>query len=372
MAGLYRRGPRWWISYTDAGGKPVRRSLGPRVRTREQAEAARREVERLVGAGHIDLPALGTLADGVADFERDAEARLEPASVAYYRKHGRILLRSVPGATQLGAVSHERLAAYVAERRRATSAQTANKTIVYLRVLFGWLKVAKRLRDNPASDLRPFSARVAPRVSVTREALEAVYAALAAEAAGCDREDERRVRALYRDVLEVLWWTGMRLGEACAMRPGDVDVRARTVALRSAPNKGPRVLPLPAAVLPVLRQRLAEGRAWVFSTWDGACAYGALVTFGARFRRRHPELADVTPHALRHSYSDRTRLAGVDVIVRSRGLLGHSSVQMTARYSHEHLDEMRAAVEQLERFTRGGEGRPGRRGARHPRPRHRA
>lgn len=51
-------------------------------------------------------------------------------------------------------------------------------------------------------------------------------------------------------------------------------------------------------------------------------------------------------HDLRHTFASRLILAGVDLIAVSK-LLGHSSIQMTARYSHPSPDSLTDAVNKL-------------------------
>lgn len=58
-------------------------------------------------------------------------------------------------------------------------------------------------------------------------------------------------------------------------------------------------------------------------------------------------IKNLTFHALRHSFASRLVLSGVDLITVSK-LLGHSSIQMTARYSHPSADSLTDAVNSLD------------------------
>lgn len=55
-------------------------------------------------------------------------------------------------------------------------------------------------------------------------------------------------------------------------------------------------------------------------------------------------------HSLRHTYASRLVQAGVD-LYRVQRLLGHSTPVMTARYSKLADDDLRRAVNAMERAT---------------------
>lgn len=56
---------------------------------------------------------------------------------------------------------------------------------------------------------------------------------------------------------------------------------------------------------------------------------------------------NLTFHSLRHTFATRLVLAGTNIITVSK-LLGHSSIAMTARYSHASADSLNDAVNTLD------------------------
>jgi len=58
-------------------------------------------------------------------------------------------------------------------------------------------------------------------------------------------------------------------------------------------------------------------------------------------------LENVTPHQLRHSFGKQALDAGVDLVTVSR-LLGHTSLNTTARYTTPSAQDLEQAVEKLE------------------------
>ena len=69
--------------------------------------------------------------------------------------------------------------------------------------------------------------------------------------------------------------------------------------------------------------------------WEGACA--AAKISGLRF------------HDLRHTFATRLRARGVHEM-DMMSLLGHTTLQMTSRYTHAMPSNLRAAVDSLSRL----------------------
>jgi site-specific recombinase XerD len=160
------------------------------------------------------------------------------------------------------------------------------------------------------------------------------------EACGTKTWTARRNRAL----IVVMYRAGLRLAEALALRPCDVD--AERGAIRVLRGKGGR-----ARTVGIDRWGLGEVVSWmdehrtmgwspgepVFCTGSGQPVTQAYV------RRRLPELARsagihkrVHAHGLRHTHAAELRAEGVDVAVIRRQL-GHRSLLTTIGYL-DHLD----------------------------------
>ena len=183
-----------------------------------------------------------------------------------------------------------------------------------------------------------------------------------------------KLYAEYTDFLHVLGWTGLRLGEACALQWQDVDLAGRflevrrTVGVRArrllvgAPKSGQaRRVDLPGTLASQLAERQSvhaaeaalagrEPSAWVFpSPTDPAKPLNAEhLRFKVWYRvLQRAKLRGVRLHDLRHTYASLLLQAG-EPIGYVKQQLGHSSIQVTVdRYGHFVPGANRSAVDRL-------------------------
>lgn len=166
-------------------------------------------------------------------------------------------------------------------------------------------------------------------------------------------------------------YTGMRLGEICALKCSDIDCEKKTITVRRTVQRiakgtmnagdktmlmiGPpkslrsqRVIPIPNFLLSQLQKRIAQ-------TTNSAYLFGTIAkaaeprTIQRRFKRFAQRLGfeNVHFHTLRHSFATRLLELGVDVKTVSV-LLGHSSARTTLDcYAHSLIDRQRTAMNLL-------------------------
>lgn len=186
-------------------------------------------------------------------------------------------------------------------------------------------------------------------------------------------EQQRLVETLLREpdacrlgVLLALL-TGLRIGELCALRWGDIDPEAGLLWVRATmqrlglPGGGTRVVIGPpkssrsCRCIPLTRQALSlcqamrprNGAAFVLT---GTERYMEPRTLQYRFCRYAAEsgLEGVHFHTLRHSFATRCVEVGFELKTLSE-ILGHSSTSVTLqRYVHSSLSLKRANMRKLE------------------------
>ena len=161
-------------------------------------------------------------------------------------------------------------------------------------------------------------------------------------------------------------YTGMRLGEICALRWSDVDWNRGTVSVcRTAQRirrgsrgtvlcvgspksiQSRRVIHVPAFILEMLRQAQSGAASdYIFGSVNRPAEPR---TVQRRFKAMLNRLgiSGAHFHTLRHSFATHLMELGVDVKTIST-LLGHSSAKITLDfYAHSMMDAQRTAVERL-------------------------
>ncbi len=151
--------------------------------------------------------------------------------------------------------------------------------------------------------------------------------------------------ASLRPVALLALHTGMRRGEMTGLRWSDVDLSANTIRVPREITKNwrARILPLNEVTLSAL-QELRE-RAGAGALVLAGLGYGKT-TLGKKFGEASAGIADVTLHILRHTFAARLKDAGVDPFT-VRDLSGHTTIQMTNRYTHATPATMQRGVEAL-------------------------
>lgn len=167
---------------------------------------------------------------------------------------------------------------------------------------------------------------------------------------GVTPDDEPHWRRLRDDaVLELLYGSGIRVGELCGLRVDALDLGSGAVSVWGKGSKERRV-PLSAPAVAALRAWLAV-RGEVVSATAGAAVFGnergnpltprdvrRIVdrrTAAAGGRPTHP-------HALRHTFATHLLDGGADLRAVQE-LLGHADVSTTQRYTHVSNHRLREA-----------------------------
>ncbi len=159
------------------------------------------------------------------------------------------------------------------------------------------------------------------------------------EACGKEKWTDRRNYAL----IMLLYRSGLRLAEALALRPCDVELERG--AIRVLHGKGGRARTV--GIDPMAAQKLGD---WInehqalgysYGNWLFVTLRGRTLTQGY-LRRKLPELGvqagihkRVHAHGLRHTHAAELRAEGVDIAV-IKGQLGHRSLLTTIKYL-DHL-----------------------------------
>ena len=267
------------------------------------------------------------------------------------------------GQATLDQLDGRLLRSYLAERAGGDlAAASLARLVAGLRSFGRFLTTSERLPGNPAALLRaPRRERRLPHYLETQE-----VALLLASPHG---DDERASRD--RAIFEVLYSSGMRVGELVALDDRHLDlIGGAAVAQGKGRKQRLAMLGRPAirALEAYLRRRDAAHGA-------GGPARGTFLSIATRNRRGGRRLAtrDVqrilahhialcglsartSPHTLRHSFATHLLAAGADIRAVQE-LLGHASLNTTQIYTHLSIEALREVYRVA--HPRGGEAEHG-------------
>jgi integrase/recombinase XerD len=138
----------------------------------------------------------------------------------------------------------------------------------------------------------------------------------------------------HRAILTTIYASGLRVSEAVALRPADIDSSRMVLRVDQGKGRKDRYVMLSPRLLQVLRDywRIERPKPWLFPG-DGA---GRQITKNAveqacqKAQRAYGIDKPVTPHSLRHAFATHLLEAGTGVR-RIQLLLGHRSLATTSR-----------------------------------------
>ncbi|RVW04296.1 tyrosine recombinase XerC [Rhodococcus xishaensis] len=212
-----------------------------------------------------------------------------------------------------------------------------------------WAQRTGRMAVDPGVRLvAPKAHRTLPPVLRQEQAADA----MAAAESGAAQEDPVALRD--RMIVELLYSTGIRVGELCGLDVGDIDGDRRVLRVLGKGNKE-RVVPYGRPAEDAITTWLRAGRPALANERSGDALL--LGRRGGRLDQRQarsavhdvvravPGLPDLAPHGLRHSAATHLVEGGADLRVVQE-VLGHASLATTQLYTHVSVARLRAAHDQ--------------------------
>jgi integrase len=312
------------------GGFPSWSTSAARVEARRLQQEIDRGADPL---GNIEKSrAAPTMADLIARFEDEhIVPRLRPATATNYRS---LINRHIaPHFGKHTKVADVTFADIDALHRKIVGKYAANRTIATLSKMFELAKRWGMVERNPCESVERNPEQKRKRY-LSGEELARLTVALAAHP---DRQ--------AANIIRMLLLTGARSGEVMGLRWDAVEAGIWTKPASTTKQKADHVVPLSAPAQQLLAgiERTSE---FVFpgmgntghkrdiqKSWQTICR-SAGITKPLRI------------HDLRHSFASQLASTGASLSLIG-ALLGHSSPNTTARYTHLYDDPLRKAVESV-------------------------
>ncbi len=142
-----------------------------------------------------------------------------------------------------------------------------------------------------------------------------------------------------RALVAVMYRAGLRVSEALALQPKDIDHARRAVRVLRGKGGRSRTVGLDAGAMEIVHEwmkarrghGIADGAPLICTRMGGAISAGYARRLLAGLGRRAGIAKRVHPHGLRHTHAAELRAEGIDIGIISKQL-GHRSIATTVRY----------------------------------------
>lgn len=254
------------------------------------------------------------------------------------------------GCNELGDIGIMELRGWLAQQRTSglTSATIARRATA-ARTFFAWATHNQLLDEDPAAAL------VIPKVSKRLpHVLAQNQATVVMDRAALRADDNSPAHIRDLAILEMMYATGIRVGELVGLDIHDVDEARRTLRVTGKGSKQ-RVVPFGAIAHKALERYLKISRPTLANENSGAAVF--LGSRGKRIDQRVVRkmvtdvlagiegVPELSPHGFRHSAATHLIEGGADIRAVQE-MLGHASLSTTQLYTHVSMDRLRAVFEQ--------------------------
>lgn len=346
---------RWRARYVDPNG--VERSRAFATKTEAQKFLDGDVTTKVVTGTWVDPDRSGVLFEVVAEKWYTTKKLRKPKTVGGYRSLLDTLVLPRWKAIPLRDIEFEDIQEWVVTLSESGSVRfegrglSASRVTQAYQVLSQVLKFAvkaKRLPVNPAEDIELPTVTQSEKVYLTH--VQVLRLGMAA--------------GRFRSLVLVLAYTGIRFGEATALRPVDIDLEARRIrVVRSATfvrgsgtvvsdtkNHTNRSVPVPGVLVKELA-RLLDGRGpgeLVFPSHKGGYLESTEFRWVFYHAAEAAELKGFVPHWLRHTAASLAIRAGANIKVVQK-MLGHKTATMTLDlYGHLYEDDLDSVADGMD------------------------
>src|SRR4051795_3743597 len=275
------------------------------------------------------------------------ERRLSSNTVEAYRRDlVQLALFLDRTKRSLRSATLELLRRFLAQQTTLGYARTSiARRVGAIRTFYRWAVRAGIVERDPSALLgRPKAASRLPAVLRAAEAAELVEAPspkTGPPPRGTNDPFAQAIALRDRAVLELLYGSGLRVGEVSGLTLDRIDLARERALVRGKGDKE-REVPLSEFASAAVRAYLRDGRPTMASEASPTLFFNRrkrpmtsrdIRGMVEKYARRVMSGRRVTPHTLRHSFATHLLEGGADIRAVQE-LLGHSSLATTQRYTH--------------------------------------
>ena len=358
MGNLQREKSGRWTMRVSING--TRYSRSTRTTDREKAERFLQRFLAPLGLGEHRLPLAEVWLEYVKSPNRNELTRSTMRGKQFVWMHfAKWMEHSYLPVKDLGGVTSDMIAEYLACLRTDVCASTYNGRVCVLREIFRTLADKAGLEEDPWKGVRLRPDDSHSRRELTMDELKRLL------------EASLKSGTEWNKLILIGIYTGLRLGDCCRLTWSNINVaqgviqivpqktrrhahgkpvtipihptlgQALISAIEHSDNPNNRTI-LSGPVLPTVAE-LYEKMRWRISQELGRIFKKANITTSVHLEGRRTRTPEATFHSLRHTFVSFAANAGVPLhIVQS--IVGHESTAMTRHYYHENIDALKSAV----------------------------
>lgn len=277
--------------------------------------------------------------------------RLDEKTVRAYRTDLRQFVKVTGSECQAGAVSVKIIEDYIAGLNSTYKPKTVKRKIASVKAFFHYLEYRGAVKQNPFHTLhmKLREPLILPRTIPLKD-VESLLRTVYSYHNNAITVYQKRKSLCDLAVIELLFATGIRISELCALTPDAVDLREGVLLIYGKGDKERRIQIGNRDVLKRIKEYATEFYEEIeqsgcfFSNTSGKRVSDQSVR---RMLKKYAEFAGltqhITPHMLRHTFA--TSLLEADVDIRYiQKMLGHSSISVTEIYTHVAMAKQKSIL----------------------------
>ena len=269
------------------------------------------------------------------------ERNLAQNTLESYKRDLSLYMNNCKNVGDITDISEKMVQNFVNEYRTDRAESTVSRMIASIRGFHRFLVLENATSINPAQYISTGSKSLRLPKTLSVEKVIEVIESISSTDANTSRN---------KLIFEFLYGTGARISELVNTDLDDIDIESNIVKIRFGKGSKQRIIPLGKQLKIAINNYLTRERNALASS-KKSCNSLLLNSRGARLSRQsiwevinkialENNLAELTPHTLRHAFATHLLEGGADVRVVQE-LLGHSSVNTTQIYTHITVERLR-------------------------------
>ncbi len=269
------------------------------------------------------------------------ERNLAQNTLESYKRDLSLYMNNCKNVGDITDISEKMVQNFVNEYRTDRAESTVSRMIASIRGFHRFLVLENATSINPAQYISTGSKSLRLPKTLSVEKVIEVIESISSTDANTSRN---------KLIFEFLYGTGARISELVNTDLDDIDIESNIVKIRFGKGSKQRIIPLGKQLKIAINNYLTRERNALVSS-KKSCNSLLLNSRGARLSRQsiwevinkialQNNLAELTPHTLRHAFATHLLEGGADVRVVQE-LLGHSSVNTTQIYTHITVERLR-------------------------------